>query len=71
MSPYLYTTLVHDRIDKAHDRADIRRLMTQPGDDTASGRRSIREAFGQGLIAIGERLVDRPGTDNVDLQRAA
>jgi len=71
MTPYLYTSLVHDRIDKARQRADIRRLMTQPGHDIASGRRSIREAFGQGLIAIGERLVDRPDTDNVDLRRAA
>lgn len=70
MSPYLYPSLVHDRIDKATNRADARRLATQTSlGPVSGGLRSLRDVVGLGLIAIGERLVDH--TETGDLRRAA
>jgi len=72
MSPYLYSRLVQDRLDRATDAADARRLAKQasPGPAT-SGLRSLRAVVGQGLIAIGEKLVDHSEAEDRDLSRAA
>ncbi|HET7847361.1 MAG TPA: hypothetical protein VFL72_07690 [Acidimicrobiia bacterium] len=72
MNPYLYSMLVQDRLDRATDAADARRLAKQasPGPATG-GLRSLRAVVGQGLIAIGEKLVDHPDAEEHDLNRAA
>jgi hypothetical protein len=72
MSPYLYPTVVQDRIERALETAESRRLIHQAKlGSVPSGFRSLRDAVGQGLIAIGERLVDHPEESSNDLRRAA
>jgi hypothetical protein len=72
MSPYLYASLVQDRLDRAANAAQARRLAKQASlGPVNGGLRSLRAVVGQRLIAIGERLVDRPDSEDRDLSRAA
>jgi hypothetical protein len=74
MTPTLNDAVVHDRIHEARERAENRRIarVARAGTMRRSGLHSLRDAVGHGLIAIGERLVDRPTTpDPATLDRAA
>jgi hypothetical protein len=72
MTPMVNEAVVQDRIERAVERAQRRRLarVARAGLSRRSGVQSLKSAVGHGLIAIGERLVDRMGAED-DLRRAA
>ena len=73
MTPMFNETVVNDRIDAARQRADARRLarVVRAGAMRRGDAVSIRIVVGHRLIAIGERMVDRPMPDPTSLDRAA
>jgi hypothetical protein len=73
-NPLLNETIVHDRIHGARERAANRRSAraARAGAPRRAGLQPLRDVVGLGLIAIGERLVDRPPSpDPATLRRAA
>jgi hypothetical protein len=74
MTPMINEAVVHDRIQRARERAAGRRLArtARLGALRRSGLQSLRDVVGLGLIAIGERLVHQhPTPDSATLRRAA
>lgn len=74
MTPMINEAIVHDRVQGAIERAESRRMAraARAGALRRAGLHSLRDAVGHGLIAIGERLVDRPPMpDPATLRRAA
>jgi hypothetical protein len=74
MTPMINEAVVADRIQSARQRAADRRRAraARAGALRRAGLQSLRDVVGLGLIAIGERLVERPhGPDPAALRRAA
>lgn len=73
MTPMINETVVNDRIQAARRRAEERRMarVARTGALRRAGAVSMRTAVGHRLIAIGERMVDRPMPDPASLDRAA
>ena len=71
MSPFLYEPMVAGHQEGAHNRAALSRLRRLDATEPDRGRRTIRDAVGFRLIAIGVRLVDHPVAAVEDLDQAA
>jgi hypothetical protein len=74
MTPTINEAVVRDRITRARERAEHRRVARAARAATMrrTGLRSLRDAVGHGLIAWGERLVDENSTpDPATLRKAA
>ena len=74
MTPIINESVVADRIQSARQRAADRRMAraARAGEVRRAGLQSLRDVVGLRLIAIGERLVDRPPSpDPATLRRAA
>jgi len=74
MTPYINEAVVRDRIARHRDQADHRRQarVARTGTLRRSAHHSIRDAVGNGLIALGARLVDiPPAVETHQLKNAA
>lgn len=61
MSPFFYDASVEYRVNKLQEQADKRRMAKAfKADAVHRGNHPIKDALGNGLIALGERLVDIP-----------
>ena len=74
MTPFLNEAVVRDRLARHHEQAEQRRLARRAriGLLRRTDQHPIRDAVGQGLIALGTRLVDTPpNVDDPNLPKAA
>jgi hypothetical protein len=74
MSPNINHAVLNSRIEDPIKRASNRRMarVARSVEFRRTGAHPVRKAVGQGLIAIGERLLDQPPMPDPDsLRRAA
>ncbi len=63
MSPFIYDASVEYRVNQLQAQADKRRMAKAVrAGAVLRGNHPIKDALGNGLIALGERLVDIPPT---------
>jgi hypothetical protein len=72
VNPFMYNDLATYRMDQLQTAADHRR-MANAAKAHAMHRsaHSIREALGNGLIALGSKLTVPPAVENFDYEKAA
>lgn len=72
MTPFLYDATVQHRVERLRKDAEQRRMATSAKNGAMlRENHSLRGALGNGLIALGERLVEPPSARSTDLNQAA
>lgn len=62
MSPFIYDASVEYRVNKLQSQAEQRRMAKAVKAGVVLRGHPIKDALGNGLIALGERLIDIPPT---------